>query len=748
MILKLKELREKYIKESKAKIAELLNVSVDDIKMYENDNLLLKREQINRILTQYNLDAIELSEEGLLYKAPEYHAWEPNRNEEINNLLVEQKKLVDTYNVIKNKEIENNSELLQQLYENKLLVLSQLLDKIKKPSVTLTGASSAGKSTMINHMLGDGTLPTNYTPTTSVSTKIIHIEDKPPYMEEKDNTAIFKIDNSNASIIETHKLNDEKYFYDHLVETGDMNIISDFGNHEGKKYKTKKKDFKNYDFVIVTYLDKPILKLCDIWDVPGTNVKTEDDYIANKSIVGADITLYLSTATQFMQFQDMQYITNLLKTLPNYAVKNNNINQFENLFIIASQANNVIKNAENKQSIKEILDIRIKELWESIDKKQITNKNVEIDFSFESIRNRGFSFDVTNESSQSDVKNGLLDLLEKLAHNRLNIINEFRSNEFQRFNETVLKISNDLKNQREAKIELDNFLENKERNKEKNAKLVEFIKEKAIFYKQKSIEDIEGILNKTLEVENIVNLIELKNFGKKKREKEQFSNWFQNELTYKVECVLTNYSEEFSKDINNELEKVAQNESRKVKVNQFNFVASFVGTLSSIATIGAFSFYFSTLGNLGGYIFLSQIVSGFSAMGISLGGTAAVASAVSVVGGPMTIVIGIAILAGGVVRGIVSQTAWKKDFAKKLVKAYNKKIKTKQADQKEYVGLTGKEAYVTQCEKFWDETIESIHLDEFNKKLDQTEMELQEKVKFSSKEIEDMNKKLEIIKFT
>ena len=74
----------------------------------------------------------------------------------------------------------------------------------------MTGASSSGKSTMINHMLGDSTLPSNYTPTTSVSTKIIHIEDKPKFMGEN-NTAIFKISNKQEKMIETHKLHDNSY---------------------------------------------------------------------------------------------------------------------------------------------------------------------------------------------------------------------------------------------------------------------------------------------------------------------------------------------------------------------------------------------------------------------------------------------------------------------------------------------------------------------------------------------------------
>ncbi|PTE86984.1 hypothetical protein BUY89_14650, partial [Staphylococcus equorum] len=139
-------------------------------------------------------------------------------------------------------------------------------------------------------------------------------------------------------------------------------------------------------------------------DIPGTNVKTEDDYIATKSRKGADITLYLSTATQFMQLADMQYLTDILKTSSNYAVKSSEIDQFENVFIIASQASNVKKGIASTQTVEQILDDRIMELWQSIDHRHITNNNLKTDFSYEALRNRGFGFDVLNEKTQKSVK--------------------------------------------------------------------------------------------------------------------------------------------------------------------------------------------------------------------------------------------------------------------------------------------------------------------------------------------------------
>lgn len=750
MALDIKNLREKKLEISIEELAKKIDLNVEEVKKYEENHLLLPNNIINQIISKFNLDVIEMGDEGYIYSTPSFKAWKFEDKENIGLLNEEYEDLKEHYKDLKKMELENrnndNSKILKNLYNKKILILDQLFSKINKPSISLTGASSSGKSTMINHMLGDSTLPSNYTPTTSVSTKIIHIEDKPKFMGEN-NTAIFKISNKQEKMIETHKLHDNSYFTNHLVEMGELNIISEFGNHEGEKYKKRKKELIDNDFVIVCYLDKPILKLCDIWDIPGTNVKTEDDYIATKSRKGADITLYLSTATQFMQLADMQYLTDILKTSSNYAVKSSEIDQFENVFIIASQASNVKKGIASTQTVEQILDDRIMELWQSIDHRHITNNNLKTDFSYEAIRNRGFGFDVLNEKTQKSVKDSLLALLIKIVDYRLNIIREFKENEFQRFNDLISNNLKELRDQEKTQNELEDFLLNKEKNKKKNSELVNFIVNKATTYKESSQKDIQSYLDETLEIENIIKLIEIKNYGKKKKGKEQFTNWFQNEITYRVENILTKYAEKFSEDINDKLEEVAEKDQKQFKVNQFNFVSSFIGTLSSIATIGAFSFYFGTLGNLGGYIFLSQIVSGFSAIGISLGGTATVASTVSIFGGPMTLVVGIAILTGTLVKGIIDKTAWKKDFAKKIVKAYNQKIKPKKTEDTTYKGLTGKEVYIYQSEEFWNETIHSLNVNDFNRKLNETEVELREKAGSDVIELKSIIKKVEYLKF-
>jgi len=85
----------------------------------------------------------------------------------------------------------------------------------------------------------------------------------------------------------------------------------------------------------------------------------------------------------------------------------------------------------------------------------------------------------------------------------------------------------------------------------------------------------------------------------------------------------------------------------------------------------------STLGNLAGYIIVAKGVSLLSAIGISLGGTAAVMPFVAAIGGPITLFIVAAILVTGIFFGILSG-GWQKSVAKKLVKEYDKSNALKQ----------------------------------------------------------------------
>ncbi|MCI3142875.1 dynamin family protein [Staphylococcus hominis] len=729
MPLKLKEFREEMLEINQEELSNITDIDLEDIKAYESGLKPLSEEISREIILKTDVDVFDVQQDGYYFRETKYMPWIKNEEDisEINNKIDEK---IEYYNDmlinLKHNQLPIlNSSISKDFNNRKIKVISNMLDEIKKPSLTLFGASSSGKSTMINHILGDKTLPTSWTPTTSVATKIVHSDDKPDYLGESE-VAIFKTSIHDNDLIETHKLYDREYFNQHLITKGDLNLIEEFGKHGGKKYEEFKIQENRYNYTIVCYLNKPILKLCDVWDIPGINAEKIDDDIAETSKNGADITLYLSKASQFMQNYDRPHVRSFFKQSLKFSNRYEEVGLFENVFIIASQANEVKRGVDSVETIEEIIDKRIKEFYETFDNKHIVEDS-KSQFNYSSIKNRAFDFDVETPKAQSKVKNELIKLLNKVSSSRLKVLENYEKELFKEYNKEILTTISQLKEMNDAKKQLEDFLANKEDNLKKNEELVEAITKEAQILKNETLKDIKYVFYDQINIENVYELIEEKNFGKKRQDQERFAEWFQAEIEYQIDEVIKKNSDDFSEKINKKLEYIAENEQYKSKVSGFNFAANFIGGLSSLATVGAFSVYFSTLGNLGGYIFISQAVSVLSSLGISLGGTATVASAISVVGGPMTVVAGIALIAGMAIRTFISKTAWKKDLAKKIVKSYDKKIKPKSDKEEKYRGFTLKEIFLSQAEKYWNDTIEALDTKLFEEQLEKTENELREK---------------------
>ena len=122
----------------------------------------------------------------------------------------------------------------------------------------------------------------------------------------------------------------------------------------------------------------------------------------------------------------------------------------------------------------------------------------------------------------------------------------------------------------------------------------------------------------------------------------------------------------------------------------FNVGRAFAGGLSGLATFGALAAWAATCGNLGGYVLVAKAVSLLASLGIHLGGTAAVMSAVSAIGGPVVLGIAIAVIAA-LTSILALGGTWKKMVGSKLVKQYQNKNILK--------------SLATASDKFWDETM-------------------------------------------
>lgn len=482
MKLKLKAFREEYMEMGLEEFSKLVKIDKKTIQNYEKNPESLPEDVSNQIIEATGEDAMDIYTEGYAYKEIKYKAWEINSFKE--KEIIQNN--INYYNTLlkrlKNKKLTiPDSFIVRDNYEVKINLITEMLNKIKKPSVTLFGASSAGKSTMINHILGDNLLPANFSRTTSAVTKIVHVEDKPEYMGE-DSIAIFKTLDGESDAIETHKLFDEEYFNSHLLETGNFDLIEKYGKYEEEKnkkiqnfglvernrkqkvVKVQKEDL-DIERTIVCYVEAPILHLCNIWDVPGTKVNEKDSQIAKNVLAKADITLYLSKATQFLQADDQAEIKELMQKSSDFVNRYKKTDLFENIFIIASQAGEVNNSVNTNQSVEEIIEDRLADFYDTLERKYFTEK--EIGFNFETLQNRTFAFDVKLTRKQKKVKDNLVSLLEKVTKNRIDICDKYKKTNFKKYNELIIEKQNGFKEQQKAKEDLEKFLKEKPGNQKK-----------------------------------------------------------------------------------------------------------------------------------------------------------------------------------------------------------------------------------------------------------------------------------------
>lgn len=547
-------------------------------------------------------------------------------------------------------------------------LLDLLRKMIRKPRIAFVGHSDVGKSTLINALLGSETLPVSWTPTTSIIIYVKHIKDKPFYING--DVAIFHADENNELWDDT-KLGEREYTESYLITTGDYSLLKDYGARQGSKF-----DDTNAVSAVV-FVDSAILNNCDLVDLPGygTGDREEDDSLLAK-MKGIDILVYMSTATQFMQAQDFAWLHNSLPNLSPIALNSKLLKPLSNLYVVASQAQNVCNGSIEQ------LNYILNEAAVRFDKTLSENywSKFGQDVSLETFRKRLFTYSTDQESLRKDFEDDLRNLLEKLPQIIIqNLLSMLKDTVRQRIEylEARIKSFRGILSDRKKKIEdLEQILANEPERINRNAMAKQKIFDKINQFKQEAtiefVEEYNHIVNK----ENIVKLIEDNGLKKKEEDMQLLAQKISNLLNEVNSTIALRYSEKFKTLVDEYIENFEIGTNLGILetgINGnvgFNFKASFAGGLAGLAAYGALYLWAANLGNLGAYILVAKGVSLLAALGISVGGTAAAISAVSAIGGPIVIAVGLAVLIAVVIYTIVGN--WKENIAKKIVSEYDK----------------------------------------------------------------------------
>ena len=579
---------------------------------------------------------------------------------------------------------------VEQLENGRNLVSTEkLIEAIerlsRKPRVGLFGRFDMGKSRLANLLMGGNNLPANYQPATSIACLVRHIDDKPMWQPEP--VWIF------GKGFDLDRPDDEAHCKEHRLIGGSYDTLREHGTHGSEKISQL-----NNAIAAVVYVDSPFLKGCDIIDLPGYQHQAGDDQRAEMAHSIVDVVIYVATAQGFMNEQDRGYLAQLIRNLPAFeSNRESDKNDFAalcNLYVVATRADIV------GSEITRVLDKAAVYSYDSLGDSLVNrSKFTKVPVDQSVFRHRFFTYSAEQanlrESLDKDLSKLLIEIspLRTLKQMEKSIL-EAKASGTKSLESLINTIQETLEHRESARSEVDQILRKEpERIHNKNVTIQSIVKQINDF-KEESKTDVKNACDKWFDVDHIEKVIKQR-YDDKKKATELAPAYIVEQLQKDIGESTSSKSEQLSNAVNAFLDKYdASIGDDGVLSSSWNFNAkgAFAGALAGLGTFGALATWASVVAagsNLGGYILAAKIVSALSAIGVSVGGTATVASVLSVIGGPVTIAIGIA-LAVGAIATMIFGDSWERKLAKKIAKG----LKENDTDSKILLNLSS----------YWEDT--------------------------------------------
>lgn len=552
-------------------------------------------------------------------------------------------------------------------YEKEINELAALVEKtIRKPKVAFIGRSDVGKSTMINTLLGTARMPAHWTPATAIAVYVKHVNDRPSYMD--DDVWVFQCDPTTNETWDDTRLGDEQYCRTLRLSSGNYDLLNTYGTRKGEHFAESKAT------AAVVFIDSSLLLNCDIVDLPGygTGDRLEDDALSLREKSKADVLVYLSIANGFMRSEDISYVKDAIPSLADIqSCGDAELNPLANLFIVASQAH-VIDHG-NIGELNNILNAGCERFEKSLSEgfwedRRKPEKLVDRFYYYTS------NTAILRERFEHDF-GSLIETLPQVVEQRAKeIVAEWVAGKDEALQNVVAGYQQLLDDRKKCEEALKEYDRNEPKRHAAFQKARQKILDGIARYKRESKDEIAEYYDRTITVDHIVALMEQRGVKKKKEEIQIFSTYVSGLLQDRTNDILRKKSKKLVTDIDDfldafEVSTAISVDSISFKVSPFSKEQAFAAGLTGVATYGALAIWAASCGNLGGYILVAKGVSLLSALGISVGGTAAAASAVASIGGPVVLGVALALIAAISAFAIFSG-AWKKTAAKRLVESY------------------------------------------------------------------------------
>ena len=571
-----------------------------------------------------------------------------------------------------------------------LPAVNDLLQNVRflacKPRIGVVGRYDQGKSRLVNTLLGSDCLPTAYQPATSLICLVRHVLDRPEWMQadpEFMNQDAFIFKSKDTEIVENgdsfvgkvgyfdfERLDDADYFRRFRCVSGGLEILRDFGTRRGR-HATRAEE---QDMVAaLAFVDAPLLRTCDVLDFPGY-----DDGDPNESRKPEfaktlfDIPVYVSGCIGFFNAADREYVDSLIKQLPPVEDEDSSVPPLRNVFFVATRASHF----DGEDIDKEILDPAAER----------THRHLEGSLRIvraggvtgEDFRKRFFTFDAEGPEWRSAFESDFTELLEKVYPSSQGTrveraIQGTRNNAIERLANYERYVDGLLRDSSSKAKELEEMESLEPARKDERNRHAEYVRGRIEKFRRDTNAFVQDDLRNECSLNRIHNII-LEKFNKRKLAKDEAPQYVVNRLRNRLDEFVGSKAHKLADDI--ETLHGLYGESLgglRAKV-PFDSRGAFIAALSGLGTFGALATWASVVAagsNLGAYILTAKVVSVLSAMGISVGGTASAASAIALIGGPVTIMIALAIMVAFVSWSLFG-ASWQERLAKRIHKAIEK----------------------------------------------------------------------------
>jgi hypothetical protein len=534
-----------------------------------------------------------------------------------------------------------------------------------KPIIGFYGLFDSAKSTVINCLLGDQWMPEGYQPETSIVNIIAHTHDKPDWIVG--DVAVFKAG------FKPNQLKDRRHSQSLLIEQGGKEILQRLGRHQ---YLEGSADHKEAAFSMV-FVESKALEGVWFMDTPGDLNGMDEDggdrHKAENSLHLCDGIVFMSPVSGFLSGPALAYFNAVLKAIP--PLKRKGGRALDHVRIIMSHAHLGVTDrqiVEIKQKIGNNFDRHsegIFRYWEETTQMPRATAQEFLDCIVPFYREDEVRYGATVKTilSLSEYCQEVQEerVIQKISDHRGGLLRQMQSmRDMVEFDMRSCKERIEEAESNYARFRSDDLPSLKQ----SAGKLFVLVKETS----GDAHDDVRTWYLSNMSAEAMESYID-HHFGDKKQAQSDAPSMIMSGVDQYVSKRMKRDADHYSRELDEFLKQW------EVTVNSHAFrqdgeqgIAGIRGVFDARATMlagivglgsyGAMAAYVASLGNLGGYIIGAKLAGVLASAGVITNVTA-VSSAIAMVGGPVTIILGLALLVASVVYKLFGDR-WQRTLAK------------------------------------------------------------------------------------